>query len=301
MALFRVNNSLSDNETGFFEILAPSQWTLPVVFNSPHSGKILPPDLVKLSRLSLEELHASEDHHVDTLFMGCIEYGAPMLRALVSRSYVDLNREPFEFDSRMFDERLPAYMNATSPRVASGLGTIPRTVGDGLNIYPGPISLADALHRVETIYRPYHRTLAALLDEAHRAAGTVLLMDCHSMPSSAVPSRGSGNSCDVVLGDRFGSACGAEFMQLVEEHFREHGLRPVRNRPYAGGYFTESHGRPREDRHALQIELNRALYMNERTRQPNRDFQSLRTCLDGLSRKLIGCFAELAPRALAAE
>jgi N-formylglutamate amidohydrolase len=284
-----------------FEILAPARWSLPVVFNSPHSGNHLPPSFLSQSCLSAEQLHTSEDTHIDALFMGCLQEGAPMLRALLSRSYLDLNREPFEFDTRMFAERLPQHMNVSSPRVASGLGTIPKTVGDGVNIYANPLRLDEALARVETYYRPYHRTLATLLDEAHRATGEVLLMDCHSMPSSAVPARHGNNGCDVVLGDRFGSACDLAIVEMVETHFIACGLRPVRNRPYAGGFFTESHGRPREGRHALQVEINRALYMDERSRLPNENFQAVRTCLDALSRKLAVLFDEAKAQPLAAE
>jgi N-formylglutamate amidohydrolase len=292
--------SVVENTDSHFEILAPAQWTLPVVFNSPHSGTHLPAVFLAQSRLTPDQLHASEDTHVDSLFMGCVQVGAPLLRAHLSRSYLDLNREPYEFDAKMFDERLPSYMNSTSPRVASGLGTIPRTVGDGVNIYRDSITLADALARVETYYRPYHRTLASLLDEAHRATGEVLLVDCHSMPSSAVPDQRLGGY-DVVLGDRFGSACNSQIVELVEQHFQQHGLKTLRNRPYAGGFFTESHGRPREGRSALQVELNRALYMDERTRLPNTRFSELRTCLDTLAEKLAGHFAVQTAHALAAE
>jgi N-formylglutamate amidohydrolase len=292
--------SVHESADSHFEILAPACWTLPVVFNSPHSGNLLPAEFLGQSRLAPEQLHASEDSHVDALFVGCVQLGAPLLRAHLSRSYLDLNREPYEFDPKMFDERLPTYMNCTSPRVASGLGTIPRTVGDGVNIYRGSIPLAEALARVERYYRPYHRTLASLLDEAHRAMGEVLLVDCHSMPSSAVPEQRLGR-CDVVLGDRFGSACDNQIVDLVEHHFQHHGLQTLRNRPYAGGFFTESHGRPKEGRHALQVELNRALYMDEGTRQPNSSFSDLRACLDALAEKLARHFAVQSTPALAAE
>jgi N-formylglutamate amidohydrolase len=290
---------MTEETSDTFEILAPARWTAPIVFNSPHSGGHLPPSFLAQSCLTADQLHVSEDTHIDRLFMGCLQEGAPLLRALVSRSYLDLNREPFEFDSRMFDERLPNYMNVTSPRVASGLGTIPKTVGDGIKIYPGTIALSDAMSRVETYYRPYHRTLAALLDEAFHATGEVLLVDCHSMPSSAVPARTPDSACDVVLGDRFGSACDGELVSLVEHHFAAHGLKTMRNRPYAGGYFTEIHGRPREGRYAIQIEINRAIYMDERTRLPSEDFQALRTCLDSLCAKLADHLTR--PAALAAE
>ncbi len=279
---------MTETETAGFEILAPPQWTAPLVFNSPHSGTELPRYLLAASKLSASQLRTSEDILVDELFSGCLDAGAPMLRALVSRSYIDLNREPYEFDARMFREKLPGHMNVSSPRVASGLGTIPKTVGDGVNIYPGPIDLAEALRRLEQIYRPYHRTLNALLDEAGRAAGLVLLIDCHSMPSSAVQHHKTirGSALDIVVGDRFGSACDASYVELIEDHLTGSGLMVGRNKPYAGGFITECHGHPREGRHAVQIEINRALYFDERLRTPTTGFDELKVVLDRLALKL---------------
>lgn len=280
-------------ENGAFEVLAPPRWTAPMVFNSPHSGSVLPQTLLQTSSLSPSQLRSSEDMFVDELFMGCLEAGAPLLRALVSRSYVDLNREPYELDARMFVERLPGHMNPSSPRVACGLGTIPRTVGDGLNIYPGPISLAEALHRVERIYRPYHRVLSQLLNEAWSQAGCVLLVDCHSMPTSAVQQHRSirGTSLDVVVGDRFGNACSAGLVEVIEDYLSSKGLTVGRNKPYAGGFITETHGEPESARHAVQIEVNRALYMDERHQVKNRGFADLRNTLDGLAARLAEALA----------
>jgi N-formylglutamate amidohydrolase len=268
-----------------FEIVAPPQWTAPMVFNSPHSGNALPKDFLTKCALSASQLRASEDSHVDQLFSGCLDAGAPMMRALLSRSYVDLNREPYEFDSRMFSERLPNFINSASPRVASGLGTIPRTVGDGVLIYKTSLNLTEALNRIETVYRPYHRALGALLDEAFNATGAALLVDCHSMPSSAVSHmRGpQGQNIDAVLGDRFGSSCSPEISAIVENSLSKAGLRVSRNKPYSGGFFTENHGRPRYQRHSLQIEINRALYMDETTHEKNAGFESLQAVLTDTS------------------
>jgi N-formylglutamate amidohydrolase len=276
------------SQSSSFEILAPAQWTAPMVFNSPHSGQVLPDDLVISSTLLPHQLRASEDSHVDALFSGCLEAGAPLMRALVSRAYVDLNREPYELDARMFREKLPSYANTTSPRVASGLGTIPRTVGDGTQIYDEQLNLAEAFQRIETIYRPYHRTLGALLDEALEATGMSLLVDCHSMPSSAVAHLRQPRlpAIDIVLGDRFGSACAPELADIAERHLLQEGLTVSRNRPYSGGFFTEHHGRPHQGRHALQVEINRSIYMDETTRLPNNNFSVLQNSLAKLSLKL---------------
>ena len=278
-----------ENNKAWFEILAPGQWTVPLVCNSPHSGNVLPPGFEAMSKLSASTLHMSEDCHVDELFTGCLDLGAPLLKVLVSRSYLDLNREPYEFDARMFRERLPAYMNVTSPRVASGLGTIPRTVGDNHTIYTEPLTLADALNRIESIYRPYQRTLAALLDEAHNATGHVLLIDCHSMPSSAARLNGGGwgpSIIDVALGDRHGSSCDPSIVEIAEQCLSDAGLNVQRNKPYSGGYITEIHGKPRQGRHALQIEFNRALYMNETTQEPGSGFNKLKQAVDSMLKNI---------------
>jgi N-formylglutamate amidohydrolase len=279
---------LNDPAPSSFEILAPPRWLAPMVFNSPHSGHALPQDFRQLSNLNENQLRYSEDSHVDELFAGCLDAGAPLMRSLLSRSYLDLNREPYELDARMFRERLPAYVNCASPRVASGLGTIPRTVGDGVLIYNAPLDFAEAIKRIETVYRPYHRALGALLDEAYNATGTALLVDCHSMPSSAVTHmRPSHNrNVDIVLGDRYGSACEPEITSLIETHMQTSGLMVSRNKPYSGGFFTENHGRPRHGRHAVQIEVNRALYMNETSHEPSAEFAGLQTVFTALATQL---------------
>lgn len=259
-----------------------------MVFNSPHSGHALPEPFLAMTDLTATQLRASEDSHVDQLFSGCLDAGAPLMRALLSRSYLDLNREPYELDARMFRDRLPAYVNVASPRVASGLGTLPRTVGDGLAIYNGPIDFTEAVARIENSYRPYHRALGGLLDEARSVTGKVLLVDCHSMPSSAVHHmRVSYNgSVDIVLGDRFGSACDPEITSIVETCLQTAGFTVSRNKPYSGGFFTENHGRPRQGRHALQIEINRSLYMDEASHVPNAGFAELQAVLTRMARSL---------------
>jgi N-formylglutamate amidohydrolase len=275
---------LADQSTSSFEILAPARWSAPMVFNSPHSGHDLPSDLRLKSRLTEHQLRASEDAHIHELFTGCLDAGAPLLRALVSRAYVDLNREPYELDQRMFKTKLPVYVNCGSPRVASGLGTIPRTVGDGVLIYDAPLDFAEALQRIEHHYRPYHRALGALLDEAHAAAGQALLVDCHSMPSSAVSHMAQ--NADIVLGDRFGSACAPEITAIVESHMTKVGLHVSRNKPYSGGFFTENHGRPRLGRHALQIEVNRGLYMDESSHAKIAGFATLQSVMKDMAQDL---------------
>ena len=287
-----------------FEILPPVVWSAPAVFNSPHSGRQFSKAFLRQSRLPLSALRKSEDCYIDELFMACVEHGAPMLRALAPRSYIDLNREPYELDPRMFSGDLPGYVNTSSPRVAGGLGTIPRIVSEGEDIYRGRIDFAEARHRIEHIYVPYHRTLSALVNEVMTKGGEVLLVDCHSMPASATahvapPVTGA---VDVVLGDRFGSSCAEDISGFVEQRLQAHGLRVLRNKPYAGGFITQNHGAPHKGQHALQIEINRGLYMNEATLEKNAGFNILKATLKTVIAELLAYAEErFNPRRQAAE
>lgn len=286
-----------------FEILAPRKWTLPAVFNAPHSGRLYPAAFLAQSRLDALALRKSEDCYVDELFACVVEQGAPLLKANFPRAFLDVNREPFELDPRMFRDELPGYVNSASVRVTGGLGTIPRIVAEGEEIYRTPLSFADALERIERYYRPYHQRLAALVHEAHKGYGAVLLVDCHSMPSSAAaPVHGSGAKADIVLGNRHGASCSETVLHALEARFRSHGFTTLRNKPYAGGFITQTYGEPDLGRHALQIEINRGCYINERTFEKLRGFAALQSALQSV---LTGFFDELgqliAPLQLAAE
>ncbi len=252
-------------DIGAHEILAPRRQRLPIVFASPHSGHDYPSRFIEVSRLSPLELRRSEDSFVDEIFAAAPEAGAPLLRALFPRAYVDPNREPFELDPEMFDDRLPDYANTRSPRVVAGLGTIARVVASGAEIYGGKLTFAEALERIRGYYWPYHTALRDLVARTRETFGYCLLIDCHSMPSKGVPGNGSINleRIDVVLGDAFGRACSTAVSDCVEDSLTTRGYRVVRNDPYSGGFVTRHYGRPGEGVHCLQIELNRRLYMDE--------------------------------------
>ena len=189
-----------------FEIVEPAVWRAPIIFNSPHSGSVYPDDFLQASRIDLAALRRSEDSFMDELIAGLSALGFPTVSVNFPRSYVDVNREPYELDPRMFSGRLPSFANTRSMRVAGGLGTIPRVVGDGQEIYGERIAVDDALTRIETLYKPYHRALRRLINKAHRTFGTVVVIDCHSMPSVGV-SREEPRRPDVVIGDRYGTSC----------------------------------------------------------------------------------------------
>jgi N-formylglutamate amidohydrolase len=248
-----------------FEIVEPAAWRAPIIFNSPHSGSVYPDEFLKISRIDLAGLRRSEDSFMDELIAGLSGLGFPTVSVNFPRSYVDVNREPYELDPRMFSGRLPSFANTRSMRVAGGLGTIPRVVGDGQEIYSERIAVDDALGRIETLYKPYHRALRRLINKAHRAFGTVILVDCHSMPSVGV-SREEPRRPDVVIGDRYGTSCAPILADKVEETMARLGYSIGRNKPYAGGFITEHYGNPASGLHTIQLELNRAVYMDERRR-----------------------------------
>src|SRR5581483_5350654 len=265
-----------------FEATEPAECRAPVLFNSPHSGRIYPRDFLQTSRLDLATLRRSEDTFVDDLIAGVVERGHPMMRAHFPRCYVDVNREPYELDPRMFEGRLPSFANTRSMRVAGGLGTVARVVGDAQEIYDQRISVDDALRRIENLYKPYHRALRRLFTRLHREFGAAMLIDCHSMPSSTGP-KDDRPRADVVLGDRYGTSCVAVVSEAIESTLRNRGYAVSRNKPYAGGFITEHYGNPAAGLHAIQIEFNRALYMDERRFERSAGFARLAADLELLA------------------
>jgi len=284
-----------------FDILEPAEWVAPVVFNSPHSGRVYPRNFLAAARLDLTTLRRSEDSFVDELVMGVVGSGMPMMRAHFPRCYVDVNREPYELDPRMFDGRLPSFANTRSMRVAGGLGTVARVVGDAQEIYDRRLPVDDALRRIETLYKPYHRGLRRLVTRIHREFGATILVDCHSMPSSA-GARDERPRADVVVGDRYGTSCVAAVTDVLEGALRGMGYVVSRNKPYAGGFITEHYGNPAAGFHAVQLEVNRALYMDERRYERIPAFTSLAADLVSLARELAAIpLEELRPYRAAAE
>jgi N-formylglutamate amidohydrolase len=280
------NRAQADAMPPACEISLPVEQTVPFVFNSPHSGRFYPRDFLAAASLDKSEIRRSEDLLVDELFAPVVELGAPLMSAVYPRAYLDVNREPYELDPRMFSGRLPSYANVRSLRVAGGLGTIPRVVSDAASIYKGPLPVEEGLNRIERIYRPYHDTLRRLLAQTHVAFGIAVLIDCHSMPSNI---RGGPVRVrpDFVLGDRFGSSCMQELTDCAAETLQQLGYSVCRNKPYAGGFITEHYGRPSRGLHALQIEINRALYMDEYRLEPHRGFGRLSADLAALADALL--------------
>ncbi len=260
-----------------FEVCAPAEQRIPFVFNSPHSGRCYPRAFLEASRLDGVSIRYSEDCYVDELFAGVVGLGAPLLQANFPRAFLDVNREAYELDPRMFAEALPPFINSQSARVACVLGTVPRLVGEGQTIYPGRIPLKEAFYRIEELYKPYHRTLDALLHATRARFGYAVLIDCHSMPGGLRVGE-SGSRPDFIIGDRFGRSCCERLTHAAIALLEEMGYTVAHNKPYAGGFITEHYGRPAMACHALQIEINRSLYMNEQTLERLAGFGTL--CAD---------------------
>jgi N-formylglutamate deformylase len=280
-----MNARIIDEFDPAFEVAEPSALAGPVVCNSPHSGRSYPARFLAMSRLDLATLRRSEDSFVDELFSDVVAHGVPLMRAHFPRAFLDVNREPYELDPRMFDGRLPGFANTRSLRVAGGLGTIARVVGDAREIYDRRLSVEEALRRIELYYKPYHRTLRRLVLRAKESFGLAVLIDCHSMPSSA-SCREERPRADIVLGDRYGTSCASIVTDVIEETLREQGYILLRNKPYAGGFITEHYGDPAAGLHAVQIEINRALYMDEHEYRKGRRFEAVRADLGRMLERL---------------
>jgi N-formylglutamate amidohydrolase len=261
-----------DPESAPFRLDRPVRQTVPFLFASPHSGRSYPAGLLERTRLDATTLRRSEDAFVDELFAGALGLGAPLLAAHFPRAFLDVNRGIAELDAGMFDGALEVPVDAPSPRVAAGLGVIPRIVRDGAEIYRGKLARGEADARLNQLYKPYHRALAGLMAETHACFGAAVLIDCHSMPSAlSVP--------DIVLGDRYGASATPQLTARAEAAFAREGFSVARNTPYAGGHTTVLYGKVAAGCHALQVEINRALYLDEDKIAKKTSFESVRARL----------------------
>ena len=255
----------------------------PLVFANPHAGRIYPHEMMAASALDAAAIRCSEDALVDDLIASAPARGAVVVAAGLARAYIDVNREPWELDPAMYEDELPAYARSRTARVAAGLGAIARVVSEGREIYARKLRFSEAAARVEHGHRPYHEALAAAIDGVHARHGRAVLIDWHSMPAAAAKDGFLGRDrCDMVLGDRFGAACAPGLTRTVERALEAMGYAVLRNAPYAGGYTTEHYGKPSRGVHALQIEINRALYLDEATLQPTAGMDRLKGDLDRL-------------------
>lgn len=270
-----------------FDRIDPQNEPKPLLFTSPHSGQEYPGDFVARTNVSLQSLRSAEDAYVDQLFQGVVTHGATLLSARIARAFIDLNREPQELDPDLILGRLPSFANARSPRVSAGLGVAPRLTGDGRSIYRHRLSLSEVEARIRDYHTPFHLAIQDWMQAALARHRCAVLIDCHSMPayfaSAGSHDPGSVHAVDIVLGERFGQSADSRLVNYVEQVLSGCGYRVARNHPYAGGYITQTYGVPRLHRHALQIEIRRSLYMNEKTLEPNSNFGTLQTDMGALA------------------
>ena len=269
-----------------FKVLSPEKLNSCVVFASPHSGRDYPPSFMQRTLLDAVTIRSSEDAFVDLLFEKAPEFGAPLIKAGAPRAFVDLNRSLEELDPAVIEG---VRRQGHNPRITSGLGVIPRVVANGREIYRGKISMNEADRRIALYWRPYHQMLQRLLDTARQVHGQAILIDCHSMPHEAMDgvAKGGMRRPDVVLGDRFGSSAAAEVVDRLEAAFVAAGFVVTRNTPFAGAYITQAYGRPNKGQHAVQVEIDRSMYMNEQLIRPNSDFEQVQAALRGVIKEAV--------------
>jgi len=256
---------------------------LPILFASPHSGMVYPEKMVCDLQVPLMDLRRTEDAYVEDLFGDAPRFGGQLVHANYARGYVDLNRDARELDPNMFVDGPPRTVAVASPRVEAGLGCLPRVAVKGEPIYAKRLSKAEGEYRLASVHDAYHGYLRATLDGFRDTHGLAVLIDCHSMPSKQIGRR---KLADIVLGDRFGSSCDNRLTSLAERTFRDMGYSVARNAPYAGGYTTRCYGRPKRGVHALQIEVNRALYMDETNVIKTAGFAGLKADISQFSSEL---------------
>lgn len=261
-----------------YHLSRPVQRNTSVIFASPHSGSDYTPEFVRQSVLDRHTIRSSEDAFVDLLFDSAAEFGAPFLKAAAPRAYLDLNRNHDELDPALIEG---VRRHGHNPRIASGLGVIPRVVANGRAIYSGKLPMHEAEKRIKKYWRPYHAKLHNLIDESRALFGEAILVDCHSMPREALDgvARSTGSRPQIVLGDRFGASADSAIVDQIEDAFVAAGLTVSRNSPFAGAFVTQSYGRPSRHQHAIQIEIDRSVYMDEKRIRPKPDFDAFRTVL----------------------
>lgn len=282
------------------EIREPARATSRVVFASPHSGRVYPPDLLRRAQVSERILRSSEDAYVDLLLADAPDFGAPLVTSEVPRAYVDFNRSADELDPALIEG---AGTGGLNPRIASGLGVLARVVANGRAIYRGKLPMAEAERRIARYWHPYHAGLSQVLERQHRRFGAVLLCDMHSMPHEALSNHAArgGARPDVVLGDRWGASARPDVVEAVEAVLRDTGFVVARNTPFAGAYIAQRYGRPSQGIHAVQIEIDRGLYLDEERIELLPDFESFRRVMRNVVERLAALDPGETARDLAAE
>jgi N-formylglutamate deformylase len=291
------------NDTGLsmflnaFTVLAPACPPVPLIVDSPHSGHTYPADFSYICPLPL--LRQTEDSYVDELVGGAVKAGATVVVAEFPRCYIDVNRAEDDIDPAVLAYPWPEALKP-SEKTLLGLGLVRRLCKSGVPIYDGPLSIVDVQQRIEQYYRPYHAALKQAIAQRAQNFGVCYLIDCHSMPD-----RGSGNRAalrpDFVLGDRNGTSCDLNFTRRVQNLLQNLGYTVTLNDPYKGVEIVRRYGQPQAAQHALQMEINRRLYMSEQTLEKHDGFPRLRQSLTRLFASLATELMRTLPDRLAAK
>lgn len=281
-----------------FERFGPAIPASPVILAVPHAGRDYPPALIASAAASRERLESLEDRFADALIADAVAAGATAFVARRARAWIDLNRDEREIDLAMIDNSCPAPHAIGSARVRGGLGLIPRRIANGGEILNRRLTAAEIEARILHDHRPWHAALAAALAAARKRFGIALLLDCHTMPPIA--QRGEAGPPRVVIGDRYGRSAADRLVGCAEAAAERAGLPHGRNSPYAGGYTLDRHGRPAAGIHAIQIEIDRSLYLAPDLRSAGPGMMRMRMFVADLVAALAD-EALPAPPALAAE
>ena len=265
-----------------FRRIGPAEPASPVVISVPHAGRSYSEGLLKAARLSRARLETLEDRLVDRLVWRAVADGAVAIVADTPRAEIDLNREEGEIDPSVIAPPPQAADLIQSPRSRGGLGLVPSRIAGAGAIWRQRIPAAELERRLATVYRPFHDALASAMDSACERFGAAILLDCHSMP----PRGEAGAEPRIVLGDRHGTSIAGHLAEAAEQAVRKAGFAVVRNAPYAGGHITARHGRPLENRHALQIEIDRSFYLDESLREPGPGFDKVARLIAAIVRAL---------------
>ncbi len=289
------------DDIAIFHLDSPVSPAVPFLFNSPHSGSRYPDHFLRLSRLKPMVLRKTEDAFVDELFGNMVDLGAVFLHALFPRSFIDLNREPYELDKSMLVGALPENANTRSVRVKNGLGTVARLVSEHEPIYRKRLPVEMVLQRIELVYKPYHEMLTSQLDQIYQNWGASVLIDCHSMPTMTSLGR-IDRQADIIIGDCYGHSCDKRITQYLQDSLVDKGYKVTLNKPYAGGFITKNYGNPEQGKHAVQIEINRGIYMDENKLEKKADFFALKQNLESAMQEVIlNVTEELQAKSIAAE
>ena len=275
-----------DKARGATYVVTPASRPGRFVFASPHSGTLYPGDMAASPHLDEAGLRSAEDALIDGLIASGPSQGASVIASTVGRAYLDLNRDPEELDPVLIEG---VEAGAATLRTSAGYGVVPRLSGDGHPLYNRTLSLAEAAGRIDRVHRPYHAALSDLIQETWAREGSAVLIDWHSMPSRVTRTAPGVRGVDVVLGDRHGTACDPALTRRLKALFESLGWRVALNHPYAGGWTTQVWGRPTDGFHAVQIELNRALYLDETTRLPGPGWSR---CEKGVARVIAALLAD---------